>query len=90
MDGEAADTYGSQGQLKSILLSWKMAELRFLEDESGQQPVLLLDDAFSELDPERSQQLLSMVADFDQVILTSPRRPAEPLGPGIREIDLDA
>ncbi|MFC1526305.1 DNA replication/repair protein RecF [Candidatus Latescibacterota bacterium] len=90
LDAEAADTYGSQGQLKSILLSWKMAELRFLEDRSGQQPVLLLDDALSELDPERSVQLLSLAQDFEQVILTSPRRPSEELGPAMTQIDLDA
>jgi len=89
LDGEPADTYGSQGQLKSVLISWKMAELRFLEARSGQAPVLLLDDVFSELDGQRSTQLLSMVDDFEQVVLTSPR-PLEATAAACFEcIDLD-
>ena len=75
LDDEPAETYGSQGQLKSILLSWKMAESRFLEARSGRQPVLLFDDVFSELDEARALQLLTLVEEFDQVILTSPRTP---------------
>ena len=75
LDGVEADTYGSQGQLKSILVAWKMAELRFLEGRTGQRPVLLLDDVFSELDEVRSAELVGLVEDFDQVLLTSPRIP---------------
>lgn len=90
LDGEPADTYGSQGQLKSVLVSWKMAELRLLEARSGQVPVLLLDDVFSELDSERSEQLLSMVDDFEQVILTSPRPVVEVEAAPFERIALDA
>lgn len=79
LDNESAETYGSQGQLKSILLSWKMAESRYLEARSGRQPVLLFDDVFSELDATRSRQLLNLADEFDQVILTAPREPGEPL-----------
>ena len=90
LDGEPADTYGSQGQLKSVLVSWKMAELRFLQARSGQVPVLLLDDAFSELDTERSAQVLSMVNDFEQVVLTSPRPPEDVVMAPFARIELDA
>ncbi|MFH1572266.1 MAG: DNA replication and repair protein RecF [Gemmatimonadota bacterium] len=90
LDGEAADIYGSQGQLKSILVSWKMAELRFLQAQSGQQPVLLLDDVFSELDGQRSRELLSLIRDFEQVVLTTPRPLDLSGGPVFAEIDLDA
>ena len=79
LDGVAADLYGSQGQLKGILVAWKMAELRFLEGCSGQRPVLLLDDVFSELDEVRSAELVALVEDFDQVLLTAPRLPGEGL-----------
>ena len=77
LSGAEADIYGSQGQLKSLMLSWKMAEARFLEARTGSQPVLLLDDVFSELDETRSRRLLSMTGDFDQVILTAARLPGE-------------
>ena len=60
LDGEVAEIFGSQGQLKSILVSWKMAELRHLESVTRQQPVLLLDDVFSELDQDRCQRLLHL------------------------------
>ncbi len=89
IDGEAADAFGSQGQQKSVLLSWKMAELRLLERRKGQQPLLLLDDVFSELDPIRSAHLIEMVEDFDQVILTAPRQPQESLGDRYARIDLE-
>ena len=88
LDGEAADTFGSQGQQKSVLLSWKMAELRLLERRRGQQPLLLLDDVFSELDPERCTHLIDIVDDFEQVILTAPREPQEVLGERYARIDL--
>lgn len=88
LDGESAETYGSQGQLKSILLSWKMAESRYLEARSGRQPVLLFDDVFSELDAARSRQLLSLADEFDQVILTAPKEPSEPLPARYERIEL--
>ena len=75
LDGEPADAFGSQGQLKSLLLSWKMAELRFLQKRYGSRPVLLLDDVFSELDEERSECVMGMIGEFDQVVLTAPKLP---------------
>ncbi len=89
IDAEAADVFGSQGQQKSVLLSWKMAELRLLERRTNRQPLLLLDDVFSELDPVRSAHLIDMVEDFDQVILTAPREPQQSLGERYARIDLE-
>jgi len=77
-DGRAADEYASEGQLKTLLIAWKLAEVAFLEDQAGGQPVLLLDDVLSELDEARSSALLEMMDGFEQVVLTSPR----PLAPG--------
>ena len=73
LDGEPADRFASQGQHKSILISWKMSELRFLETESGQQPTLLLDDAFSELDADRSRELMELAMSFEKVVMTAPQ-----------------
>ena len=88
LGGSPADTYGSQGQLKSLLLSWKMAEARFLEERTGSQPVLLLDDVFSELDETRSRRLVSLTEDFQQVILTSARLPGEEVGDRFQRIEI--
>lgn len=88
LDGESAESFGSQGQLKSILLSWKMAESRYLESRTGQQPVLLFDDVFSELDQQRSQQLLQLADEFEQVILTAPRAPSDAMPERYARIEL--
>ena len=81
-----ADTFASEGQLKTLLISWKMAEVEFLVQETGQGPVLLLDDVFSELDAQRSEQLLEMFDAFDQILLTVPRRDNEALRNRFSEI----
>ena len=88
LNGEPAETYASQGQRKSLLIAWKMAELRFLEARNGQQPVLLLDDVFSELDGERTRELLTLVTDFGQVVITAPKSPREKLPARFSEIPL--
>lgn len=49
--------FGSQGQLKSFILALKLAELEYLELQTGQSPFLLLDDVFDKLDPVRIKQL---------------------------------
>lgn len=75
LDNKAAHQFASKGQLKSVLLSWKLAEATFLEQKTGWRPVLLMDDIFSELDPKRSESLLDMIPSFGQVVLTSARDP---------------
>ena len=71
--------FGSQGQLKSVLLAWKLAEAAFLRQASGHWPVLLLDDVFSELDRRRCLVLLDRLSDFGQVFLTAAREEDLPL-----------
>lgn len=56
--GADCRTYGSQGQQRTAALSLKLAELELYAAESGEAPVLLLDDVLSELDPGRQRQLL--------------------------------
>src|SRR5207302_649789 len=46
-------TYGSRGQQRTVALSAKLAELAYMRACTGDEPVLLLDDVFSELDAER-------------------------------------
>ncbi|HEY7122915.1 MAG TPA: DNA replication/repair protein RecF [Ktedonobacterales bacterium] len=63
--------YGSRGQQRSAALALKLAELDFLQAETGEQPILLLDDVFSELDEHRRGYLLGMVRELEQVIITT-------------------
>lgn len=64
--------FGSQGQLKTLLYSLRMAEFFYLTDSIGTKPILLLDDYFEKLDQMRLSQLLKMINEdeFDQVFLT--------------------
>ncbi|BAL81712.1 putative DNA replication and repair protein RecF [Selenomonas ruminantium subsp. lactilytica TAM6421] len=54
-------SFGSQGQQRTGVLSLKLAELEFLRSETGEYPVLLLDDVMSELDASRRGQLMDFI-----------------------------
>ncbi len=64
-------TYGSRGQQRTTALSTKLAELAYMRSSTGDEPVLLLDDVFSELDFSRREYLLRQVLQHEQVLLTS-------------------
>ena len=54
-------SFGSQGQQRTAVLAMKLSELEFIRSETGEYPVLLLDDVMSELDAGRRQQLLGFI-----------------------------
>ncbi len=54
-------SFGSQGQQRTGVLSLKLSELEFLRSETGEYPVLLLDDVMSELDRTRRQKLMEFI-----------------------------
>lgn len=62
-------TYGSQGQNRSAVVSFKLAERELLKQDLGEYPILLLDDVLSELDSGRQEFILSKIL-TGQVILT--------------------
>ena len=63
--------YGSQGQLKMSILALKMAEIDVFKRVTGDTPVLLLDDIFSELDIEKRNKLIKFLNDDVQTIMTT-------------------
>jgi DNA replication and repair protein RecF len=65
LDDRSARAFGSQGQLRALVLAWKTAEMRLLRDVHGDAPVLLLDDVSSELDPRRNAYLFDLLAAID-------------------------
>lgn len=61
LNGHELKLYGSQGQMRTAALSLKLSELQFLKTETGEYPLLLLDDVMSELDPQRRELLLEFL-----------------------------
>ncbi|WP_069804756.1 DNA replication/repair protein RecF [Thermogemmatispora onikobensis] len=71
VNGMSVITYGSRGQQRTVALATKFAELAYMRAATGDEPVLLLDDVFSELDQRRREQLLQAILDHEQVLLTT-------------------
>lgn len=71
-EGHPLRRVASQGQLKSFVLSLKIAQYRLLERNTRRSPILLLDDIFDKLDRDRVRQLLELVltSAFGQVFIT--------------------
>ena len=63
--------FGSRGQVRTAILSLKMAEVDWIRNKTKQWPVLLLDETLAELDHERRQSLLAYLENADQVMLTT-------------------
>ena len=61
VNGTDLRAFGSQGQQRTGVLSLKLAELAFFKEETGEYPILLLDDVMSELDRDRREKLLSFI-----------------------------
>jgi DNA replication and repair protein RecF len=83
LDGRLAREHGSQGQIRSLVLAFKFAEVRHVEEGNGEAPVLLLDDVASELDEERRARLFETLrATPCQTLLTVTERSLLPDLPG--------
>lgn len=63
---------GSQGQQKTYLVALKLAQFDFIKNLKNSKPILLLDDIFDKLDPDRVKQIIKLVADdeFGQIFIT--------------------
>lgn len=61
LGGVSAKTYGSQGQTRTAALSLKLAQREIFQEETGEWPVLLLDDVLSELDAKRQSFVLNRI-----------------------------
>jgi DNA replication and repair protein RecF len=66
--GRELRAFGSQGQQRTAALAIRLAELRAIASETGEAPILLLDDVMSELDPDRRRQLLAHLKGIQAVI----------------------
>lgn len=71
VNGQNVQHYGSQGQQRTTALSVKLAEIDLMKEQTGEYPLLLLDDVLSELDDDRQTHLLEAIQDKVQTFLTT-------------------
>ena len=71
VNGTDAQYFGSRGQQRSIALALRLAELRYMTNRTGEQPVLLLDEVMAELDNDRRRLLLRLMETHPQVLVTT-------------------
>ena len=70
-DGIDLRKYGSQGQQRTAALSLKLSEIKLIEEEMGEKPILLLDDVLSELDNDRQNFLIHSLGGNQLFITTT-------------------
>ncbi|MEA2610170.1 MAG: replication and repair protein RecF [Chloroflexota bacterium] len=69
--GRDLASFASRGQQRTAILALKLAELDILTALDGRPPLLLLDDVFSELDPDRRAHLVRRIAALPQTFITT-------------------
>lgn len=69
LSGMDLKAFGSQGQTRTAAISLKLAQRQLMANQSGQMPLLLLDDVLSELDPQRQDFVLNQISS-GQVFIT--------------------
>lgn len=73
LNGMSIKLYGSQGQQRTAVLALKMSEIDIMKEDSGEYPVLLLDDVMSELDKSRQQFLFENLGEIQTFITCTER-----------------
>lgn len=84
INGTAARTFGSQGQLRSCAIALKLGESEVIAAKTSTQPVVLLDDVMSELDESRQNYILNSISDRQVFITCCDKETVKRLGDGKR------
>ena len=71
IDGADMGVFASRGQARTLALTLRLAEAEFLSSIRGDGPVVLFDDAFSEMDSSRRYRLLEKATRYEQVLITT-------------------
>lgn len=71
VNGHDVSSLGSRGQQRTVALSLKLAEADFMCERTHHYPIILLDDVMSELDRHRRRQVMEMVKQSRQVLVTA-------------------
>lgn len=87
IEGRDSRTHSSQGEQRSLALAIKLAAHRAVAEMVGEPPVLLLDDVFSELDPERAAALTKALPAAAQTMITSARPDEVPVPGSVWQVE---
>lgn len=71
LDGMDMKNFASQGQQRLAVIALKIAEIYLYKEETGEYPVLLLDDIFSEIDTKKRNKIISFLLKDIQSIITT-------------------
>ena len=71
INGVDMGIFASRGQARTLALTLRLAEAEFLASARGEGPVVLLDDALSEMDGSRRRRLLEKATQYEQVLITT-------------------
>ena len=71
LDNHPLKEWGSEGQRKNSIISFKLAQLNVIKEIKGYYPILILDDLFSELDQEKIKNILLMLNNEVQTFITT-------------------
>jgi DNA replication and repair protein RecF len=74
LDNHPAQETASRGEMRTIMLAFKLLEVELQEHHSGQKPLILLDDVFSELDITREIQLVKTLKNYQTIITATDLR----------------
>lgn len=71
LDGRDVTLFASRGEIRICVLAVKLAEAHYLQETRHKEPILLLDDVFSELDASRRKLFIDAITEFSSVITTT-------------------
>lgn len=74
LDSHPAASVASRGELRTIMLAFKLLEVELQEHHTNRKPLILLDDVFSELDVTREKQLMQALSNYQTIITATDLR----------------
>ena len=92
LDGMEVGSFASRGQTRTVILAMKLGEAQLIDDKTGDNPVVLLDDVMSELDLGRRRHVFNRIRDYDQVVITTAEADlSDVIGSGaVRRMSIDS
>jgi DNA replication and repair protein RecF len=70
-EGKIFKNCASQGQKRTAAVSLKIAECKFIEQETKKKAIILIDDIFGELDEKRRRKMMDILKENNQIIITA-------------------
>lgn len=71
IDGNDIKNFASEGQQKNSVIAFKLAELEIFKEKTGEYPILILDDLFSELDIKKINKILNYISEDIETFITT-------------------